>query len=213
MIDGLDVEEDGLGAASPVWPVFGDLMSCLFGLFVLFFVWIVAFQVTLAQDLAEEKSARQAEQARLETLEQALAVPLRAGTITLVGGRINIQGSVLFDSSSAELAPEGGRLLRDLAPPLTRYLEQHDELIMVSGFTDDRPITGSRQGYRDNWELSSERALTVTRALIGEGLPRERVVAAGFGATHFIATNDTAEGRAQNRRVEIAPIPQQKKAP
>lgn len=207
--------EEGLTEASPVWPIFGDLMACLFGLFVLFFVWIVAFQVSLAEDLAREKSERELEKARLESLEQALAGPLREGTITLVEGRINIRGSVLFDSSSADLAPEGQRLLRGLAPPLVSYLAHHDELIMVSGFTDDRPITGSRQGYKDNWELSSQRALTVTRALLAEGISEDRVVAAGFGATHPLASNDTVEDRAKNRRVEIAPIPrrQQVKPP
>lgn len=198
-----------LGEASPVWPVFGDLMACCFGLFVLFFIWAITFQVTLTEDLATERAARATERARLETLEQALAGPLAAGTITLVDGRIGIRGSVLFDSNSAELAPEGAKLLQSLAKPLAAYVANHDEVIMVSGYTDDQPIKGSPQGYRDNWELSTQRALTVTRALLAEGVPGDAIVAAGFGATHPIAPNDTPDDRAKNRRVEIAPIPRQ----
>ena len=191
---------------APIWPVFGDLMACLFGLFVLFFVWAVAFQVDLTRDLEAERARRQADSARLEALERALAGPLADGRITFADGRIGIRGSVLFGLNSAELAPEGAALLRGLAAPLETYLASHDELIMVSGFTDDRPIASSPHGYRDNWELSAQRALTVTRTLVGAGVPEGSVIVAGFGASHPVAPNDTVENRARNRRVEIAPI-------
>ncbi len=211
------VEEEG-GHAPPVWVVFGDLMACLFGLFVLFFVWAIAFQVDLTRELegerksrAEEAARHAAESARLAALEHALAGPLAAGRITLTEGRIGIRGSVLFDLNSAELRPDGAALLESLAEPLRVYLEQHDEAIMVSGFTDSAAI-GAGQAYKDNWELSAQRALTVTRALGAAGLPEDALVAAGFGDTHPIAPNDTAENRAKNRRVEIAPIPRQKQA-
>jgi flagellar motor protein MotB len=201
-------EDDDDSLFAPIWPVFGDLMACLFGLFVLFFVWAVAFQVDLTRDLETERARRTAESARLEALERALAGPLADGRITLVDGRIGIRGSVLFGLNSAELAPEGAALLRGLAGPLEAYLASHDELIMVSGFTDDRPIASSPQGYKDNWELSAQRALTVTRALVGAGVPDGSVFSAGFGASHPVAPNDTVENRARNRRVEIAPIAQ-----
>jgi flagellar motor protein MotB len=199
--------DDETSLTAPVWPVFGDLMACLFGLFVLFFVWAVAFQVDLTHDLEVERARRAAEAARLEALERALAGPLADGRVTLVDGRIGIRGNVLFARNSAELAPEGGALLKGLAAPLEAYLKSHDELIMVSGFTDDRPITSSPQGYRDNWELSAQRALTVTRALVAAGVPEGAVFAAGFGAGHPVAPNDTEDSRAKNRRVEISPIP------
>ena len=67
---------------------------------------------------------------------------------------------------------------------------------MISGFTDDRPITASRQGYKDNWQLSAERALTVTRALVAACVPADAIFAAGFGAGHPVAPNDTSENRA-----------------
>ena len=204
MISPSDEDE---AALAPIWPVFGDLMACLFGLFVLFFVWAVAFQVDLTRSLAKERSERVVETARLKTLEQAFAGPLAEGRITIVDGRIGIRGNVLFELSSADLEPEGTSLLTGLAAPLKAYLEGHDELIMISGFTDDRPITASRQGYKDNWQLSAERALTVTRALVAAGVPEAAIFAAGFGAGHPVAPNDTSENRARNRRVEISPIP------
>ena len=194
-------------ALAPIWPVFGDLMACLFGLFVLFFVWAIAFQVDLTRSLEHERASREVESARLKTLEQAFAAPLLEGRITLVDGRIGIGGNVLFEKSSADLEPSGEALLTGLAAPLKAYLAQHDELIMISGFTDDRPITASRQGYKDNWQLSAERALTVTRALVSAGVPEAAIFAAGFGAGHPVAPNDTGENRARNRRVEISPIP------
>ena len=104
-------EEDDAALFAPIWPVFGDLMACLFGLFVLFFVWAVAFQVDLTHDLEAERARRTAESARLEALERALAGPLADGRITLVDGRIGIRGSVLFGLNSAELAPEGAATL------------------------------------------------------------------------------------------------------
>jgi flagellar motor protein MotB len=77
---------------------------------------------------------------------------------------------------------------------------------MVSGFTDDlrvRPMSP----FKDNWELSAERALTVTRALIESGMPPGWIIAAGFGQYHPMAPNSTEPNRAQNRRVEISPVP------
>lgn len=207
----LPAAEDEPQDQGAIWPVFGDLMACLFGLFVLFFVWAIAFQVDLAGDLAAERTARAAERARLESLERALAGPLAEGRITLTDGRIGIRGNILFGVNSADLQPEGTALLETLATPLRAYLESHDELIMVSGFTDDRPITVASRGYADNWELSAHRALTVTRALADAGVPADRLFAAGFGEAHPVAPNDSNENRAKNRRVEISPIPRQQR--
>jgi flagellar motor protein MotB len=195
---------------TPVWPAFGDLMACLFGLFVLFFVWSIAFQVDLTQDLQAERAIRAAEAARREKLEETLRKSLGGrmdGRVTMIDGRIGIGGSVLFRLSSADLQPEGATLLAELAKPLADYVATHEEAIMVSGFTDDLPVRDPSRGFRDNWELSSTRALTVVRALVAAGVPVDRVFAAGFGETHPVATNATEDGRAKNRRVEIAPVP------
>jgi flagellar motor protein MotB len=78
---------------------------------------------------------------------------------------------------------------------------------MVSGFTDNRPIQKGNLHFRDNWELSSQRALTVTRSLIEEGMPASLVFAAAFGAQQPVVANTDNASRAKNRRVEMAPVP------
>jgi outer membrane protein OmpA-like peptidoglycan-associated protein len=200
------LEEDE-GASVPVWAAFGDLMACMLGVFVLFFVWIVSFEVSMADDLAAERAQRVLATDRLSTLESALSGPLRAGLITFVDGRIGIRGSVLFDLNSAELRAPGRALLREMAPPLNAYLASREESLMVSGFTDDLQMRGVLRTYKDNWELSAQRALTVVRVLGEEGVPRDALFAAGFGENHPVVPNDNAENRAKNRRVEMAPVP------
>ena len=192
---------------APVWPIFGDLMAGVVGIFVLILVWVLGYQVQLAQSLEEEVSKRQAEEQRRMALEEALADPLATGRVTLRDGRIGISGSVLFSLNSDQLQPQGRALLQTLVAPLRVYLGERDELLMVSGFTDDLPIQKGNSQFQDNWELSAQRSLTVTRALIEEGMPPQLVFAAAFGAQHPVASNLDDEGRSRNRRVEMAPVP------
>lgn len=204
MSDELDMEGE---AGVPIWAAFGDLMSVLLGTFVLILVGVIGVQLQLSHRLDEEVKQRQAEQQRRTSLEQALAAPLAAGRVTLVDGRIGIRGNVLFALNSDQLQPEGRELLKSLAGPLTRYLTSRDEILMVSGFTDDQQVHDGNRHFADNWELSAERALTVTRALVAEGVPASSVFAAAFGSQQPVDSNQNEEGRAKNRRVEIAPIP------
>jgi flagellar motor protein MotB len=132
---------------------------------------------------------------------------LASGRVTLRDGRIGISGSVLFSLNSDQLQPEGQRLLRKLVAPLMVYLGERDELLMVSGFTDNLPIQKGNNRFSDNWELSAQRALTVTRVLIEEGMPSSMVFAAAFGSEQPSVPNQDAQSRAQNRRVEMAPVP------
>lgn len=192
---------------TPVWAIFGDLMAGVIGVFVLILVWVLGYQLELTQTLKEEVSKRQAEEQRRMALEEALADPLATGRITLYDGRIGISGSVLFSLNSDELQPQGRALLQTLVKPLQVYLGDREELLMVSGFTDDLPIQKGNSRFTDNWELSAQRALTVTRVLIEEGMPPALVFAAAFGAQQPVATNQDGTGRAQNRRVEMAPVP------
>ncbi|WP_368561978.1 OmpA family protein [Pseudoxanthomonas sp. UTMC 1351] len=209
MSDEIEFEAD---SAAPVWTAFGDLMSVLLGVFVLILVGVIGVQLQLSSRLDEEVKQRQIEAQRRKTLEQALAVPLAAGRVTLVNGRIGIRGSVLFALNSDQLQPEGRDVLKSLAGPLSEYLKSRDEVLMVSGFTDDRPVLDGNRRFADNWELSAERALTVTRTLIAEGVPASSVFAAAFGSEQPVSSNADNEGRARNRRVEIAPIPKPQKA-
>ena len=197
----------GIEQTAPVWAVFGDLMSGLLGAFVLLLVGVLVVQFELATHLEVEVKKRQQEEQRRITLEAALAIPLATGRITLNNGRIGISGRVLFSLNSDQLQPEGRQLLSSLVTPLRAYLTARDELLMVSGFTDDRSIRGGNHRFEDNWELSAQRALTVTRALIDEGMPSNMVFAAAFGAEQPITPNTDEAARAQNRRVEMAPVP------
>ncbi|MEJ8825031.1 OmpA family protein [Variovorax humicola] len=202
-----DLVDAGMEPTVPVWAVFGDLMSGLLGAFVLILVCVLGMQLDLATKLEAEVKQRQAESQRREALEKALEGPLAAGRVTLNNGRIGISGSVLFAFNSAELQPEGRQLLKSLAAPLAKYLHSRDEILMVSGFTDDRQVRGGNRQFADNWELSAQRALTVTRALIEDGLPSGSIFAAAFGSGQAVASNADADGRSKNRRVEMAPTP------
>ncbi|KGD88103.1 hypothetical protein JL37_26370 [Achromobacter sp. RTa] len=199
--------DGGVEPTVPAWAVFGDLMSVLLGAFVLILVSVVAVQLQLSNQLEEEVKQRQAETQRRETLEQALAGPLAAGRVTLINGRIGISGSVLFALNSDQLQPEGREVLKTLIEPLAAYLKTHNEILMVSGYTDDQQVREGNRRFADNWDLSAQRALTVTRALIDEGVPSSSVFAAAFGSEQPVASNADEEGRAKNRRVEITPIP------
>jgi len=212
MDEQLEMEQEGVGA--PAWAAFGDLMAGVLGAFVLVLAAALVGQLDLANKLEAEVQQRQAEQARREALERALAGPLADGRITLVEGRIGISGAVLFAVGSDQLHADGRALIKSLATPLRTYLAQRDEILMVSGFTDDRGLVSGRNApkFADNWELSAQRALNVARALMAEGLPPDAVFAAAFGPQQPVASNDEAAGRALNRRVEIAPTPRPRRA-
>ena len=203
-MDDLEREAD---QSTPIWAVFGDLMSGLLGAFVLILVWVLGNQLELTKNLEDEINKRQVEEQRRMALEEALAGPLASGRVTLSNGRIGISGSVLFPVNSDQLQPEGRQLLRTLVGPLRIYLGERAELLMVSGFTDDLPVQKGNSQFSDNWELSAQRALTVTRTLIEEGMPSSLVFAAAFGAEQPVASNSSDTGRSQNRRVEMAPVP------
>jgi flagellar motor protein MotB len=173
----------------------------------LILVGVIGLQLELSSKLDSEVKQRQMEMQRRKTLEQALAGPLAAGRVTLVNGRIGISGNVLFALNSDQLQPEGRALLKSLAGPLSAYLNANDQILMVSGFADDQQVRTGNRRFADNWELSAQRALTVTRALIDEGIPASSVFVAAFGSEQPLSPNADDEGRARNRRVEIAAVP------
>src|SRR3954454_18028930 len=105
---------------------------------------------------------------------------------------------VLFDSGQAQLKPQAGPLLDQVAK-LLQLAPGHD--VMVEGHTDSVPIRGSV--YPTNWELSTARASRVVRYLVDHGARSLRMGASGYAALHPIAKNTTAAGRSRNRRVEI----------
>ena len=182
-------------------------MTGLLGAFVLLLVGVMATQLEMASTLEAEVQKRQVEEQKRLSLEQALAIPLASGRITLNNGRIGISGKLLFELNSDQLQPEGRKLLNSLVGPLRSYLASRDEILMVSGFTDDQSIKSRNKKFEDNWELSAQRALKVTRTLIEEGMPSSMLFAAAFGQEQPLVPNSNDKARAQNRRVEIAPVP------
>jgi chemotaxis protein MotB len=126
--------------------------------------------------------------------------------IRIVGDRFVFQSEVLFPSGGAELNDPGKLEMGKLA---TAILELSREIpseinwvLRVDGHTDNVPLSGAGK-YADNWELSSGRATSVVKYLISQGVPADRLVAAGFGQYQPIAEGDSAEARSQNRRIEL----------
>ena len=202
----LDMEAENESGA-PTWISFADLMTGLLGAFVLLLVGVMATQLEMASTLEAEVQKRQVEEQKRLSLEQALAIPLASRRITLNNGRIGISGKLLFELNSDQLQPEGRKLLNSLVGPLRSYLASRDEILMVSGFTDDQSIKSRNKKFEDNWELSAQRALKVTRTLLEEGMPSSMLFAAAFGQEQPLVPNSNDKARAQNRRVEIAPVP------
>ena len=123
-----------------------------------------------------------------------VAFDAAAGTVT-----VTLPNEILFDSGKAELKKATSNELDHIYSVLRE--KYADKQIDVIGHTDTDPIKKSK--WKDNWELSAERALTVTRYLIERGISPDMIRAVGCGESKPRASNSTAGGKAQNRRVEI----------
>ena len=126
--------------------------------------------------------------------------------IRIVGDRFVFQSEVLFPSGSDIINEAGRDEMRKLAGAI---LELQREIppeiswvLRVDGHTDNIPLSGAGR-YRDNWELSSARATSVVKFLIENGVPANRLVAAGFGEFQPLDEGDTPEARNRNRRIEL----------
>ncbi len=111
---------------------------------------------------------------------------------------INLPSSLLFDSGSAQLKQESIEVLKRI----TEYLRDIPNKISIEGHTDNIPLS-SNSVYKSNWELSATRASSVLHFLIQMGLSPDRFTIAGYGEYRPIESNETPEGRAKNRRVEL----------
>lgn len=116
------------------------------------------------------------------------------GTVT-----VTLENTILFNSGEAALKKATSRELDHIQSVLRSQYSGRP--IDVVGHTDTDPI--KRSGWKDNWELSAERALAVTRYLIERGIPAKSIRAVGCGEARPVASNATASGKAKNRRVEI----------
>ncbi len=127
-------------------------------------------------------------------VEGQVGAVLDEGTITL-----RLPGKVLFGPDSTELTPESLKVLNVLKDIFVKRREQR---IDIRGYSDDQaPAANSR--FRDNWDLSALRAVTVLRYLLTQGIEADRVTATGYGSLNPLMPNTSEENRARNRRVEF----------
>ena len=194
------------------WMAYTDLGIALVSLFILAFVAMATLKEQKAEDLTrteEEVLSCQEEMRKIAAernalLAKSLQTSIEAGLIALEDGKIQIQASFLFPTNGAKLTTEGEGVIKGISKGLLDALDTGD-VIMVSGFTDDIPFSGSTT--YTNWNLSTERAVNVVKMLIKEGFPSDRIFAAGFGEFLPKYPNDTEEHRRLNRRVEIGVTP------
>ncbi|UCC21740.1 MAG: OmpA family protein [Planctomycetota bacterium] len=123
-----------------------------------------------------------------------VSVDPAAGTIT-----VTLPNAILFDPGRATLKKATSTELNHIKSVLQQNYA--GRLVDVVGHTDSDPIKKSK--WKDNWELSAQRALAVVRYLVKGGFSQDRIRAVGRGETQPIASNATASGKARNRRVEI----------
>jgi chemotaxis protein MotB len=126
--------------------------------------------------------------------------------IRIVGDRFVFQSEVLFASGADEINSAGQVEMKKLADAIIELQKEIPPeinwVLRVDGHTDNKPLSGTGR-YRDNWELSSARATSVVKFLIANGVPANRLVAAGFGEFQPLDEADTDEAREKNRRIEL----------
>ena len=126
--------------------------------------------------------------------------------IRIVGDRFVFQSEVLFESGAEEINDAGQLEMKKLADAIIELQKEIPPeinwVLRVDGHTDNKPLSGAGR-YRDNWELSSARATSVVKFLISNGVPANRLVAAGFGEFQTLDEADTDEARKKNRRIEL----------
>jgi len=159
--------------------------------------------------LAELQERERQAQARLATFRQMIErfrSMIASGRlrVRIVRGRmvVELPDNILFESGEAELKEAGEAALAEIVEVLKTIPGRE---FQVAGHTDNIPISSRR--FPSNWELSTSRAVAVAKFMIERGLEGGRISAAGHAETAPVASNDTPEGRAQNRRIEIILLP------
>ena len=160
-------------------------------------------------ELAELRAAKAEREKELETYKQLFArlkKLIDSGAIKVVFRKgkmmVEMASAVLFDSGKTKLKEDGLATLDELAQALKSV---GDREFLVAGHTDNIPIKTRK--FKNNWELSTQRAVVVVDHMIEQGFPSGQLGAAGYADVDPVASNDTEEGRAQNRRIEIILMP------
>lgn len=160
----------------------------------------------LVEELRTKERQAQARLATFRNMLEKFKAMIASGKlrVRIVRGRmvVELSENILFDSGKSELKKEGTAALQEVAGVLASI---PDREFQIAGHTDNVPIKSAK--FPSNWELSTARAVTVARSLAAQGVPANRLSAAGYAESQPVASNDTPEGRAQNRRIEIVLMP------
>jgi chemotaxis protein MotB len=142
-------------------------------------------------------------QSQNQQLEQQLAASHQEVSRLQGAIKYTVNSDLLFAPGSWEMRPQGQQVIANLAKKLAPTQQNH---LMVSGYTDNAPIGEAlrREGVASNQVLSQKRAESVMQYLVSQGVKPDLVSSQGFGDASPVASNGTAQGRAQNRRVELS---------
>ena len=164
-----------------------------------------------AQAAAEKKKADQlnAQKEAADKLNTQLETEVKANQVQIQKLqdqlKVTVLNQILFPEGGWEIHRAGEETLNKMVPALKSLQGQQ---IDVQGYTDDVPIGPELKArFPSNWELSTARATDVVRYLASKGVDKNLMSATGFGDTHPIASNSTAEGKAKNRRIEVVVKP------
>lgn len=164
----------------------------------------------LQSKIADLQQTQETSAQMSKSLEDEMRDDLQSRDVTIsnLQGQltVTILDQIMFDSGEADLKPDGQAVMRKVAA----FLTEHPHLkIQIIGHTDNMPIRPSaRSRFASNWELSTARALAAVHFLTDQaGVDPRRLSAVGDGEFQPIADNSTPEGRARNRRIEIAILP------
>lgn len=155
------------------------------------------------EQLERMQAAQQALESNLDEVLQNNQLDIKREERNVI---LQLSDRILFDSGSAVIKEQGAEVLKDVGATIKSNLR--GMRIQVAGHTDNVPITGGQGPYGDNWSLSAARAVNVLQLLEREvGIDPKLLSAVGYGEHQPVAGNDTAEGRARNRRIELVLVP------
>ena len=160
----------------------------------------------LVEELRNKERQAQARLATFRNMLERFQKMIESGKlrVRIQRGRmvVELSENILFDSGKAELKKEGVAALTEVASVLASIADRE---FQIAGHTDNIPIKSPK--FPSNWELSTARAVNVAKSLAAQGVPATRLSAAGYAETQPVSSNDTPEGRQQNRRIEIVLMP------
>jgi flagellar motor protein MotB len=146
---------------------------------------------TMVAGLEKEKEIAKAEAEKLRAARETRV-------LAVISGSVFRRGQVVITEE----------LMNTVNELVAEIISSPEYAVVIEGHTDNIPIKGAGRGYKDNMELSFIRAKAVARVLAENGAPSDRMTVASYGETRPIASNDTPEGRARNRRVVVKLVPQ-----